>query len=221
MALQPVRLDDLTWSEMTLAIRRRIAAASGQKWTLHAPVDPGVTLLELFAWLLEQRIYWMDQIPDSFVRAALSLLGQTMRPAVSAATVLQFPPKAFEVVSDQTEMRLVRRLPTLTFSTQQPITLLPIDRMGLQIDNQDRTADLEQGRVLRLFPSDGSAAEIRITLWLSQPIKAAPPAEPFTLFFDLRSSSKNTAQWLPDAVDNVPPPAEFTWWYRRASDQTL
>jgi hypothetical protein len=130
MALQPVRLDDLTWSEMALAIRRRIAAASGEKWTLHAPVDPGVTLLELFAWLLEQRLYWMDQIPDSFVRAALSLLGQSMRPAIAAATVLQFPPKVFEVVSDATEMRLLHRLPMLTFSTQQTLTLLPVDRIG-------------------------------------------------------------------------------------------
>ena len=41
MALDPIKLDDLTWNEMVVAIRRRIPAASGGQWTLHAPVDPG------------------------------------------------------------------------------------------------------------------------------------------------------------------------------------
>ena len=46
MALDRVVLDDLDWKGMVDAIRRRIPAASDGQWTLHAPVDPGVTLLE-------------------------------------------------------------------------------------------------------------------------------------------------------------------------------
>ena len=174
MALEPVKLDDLTWSEMVLAIRRRIAAASDGKWTLHAPVDPGVTLLELFAWLLEQRVYWMDQVPDAFVHAALKLLGEEMRPAQSAATILQFPSSAFNVVPALTAMRLLKRQPSLIFSTEHALTLLPVERIGLHIADRDRTADLEQGRVMRLFPSDGSAAEVKIELWLREAIPTPP-----------------------------------------------
>src|SRR5208337_224503 len=52
-------------------------------------VDPGVTLLELYAWLFEQRVYWMDQVPDTLTRGLLTLLGVTPPlPAQVAQTVL-------------------------------------------------------------------------------------------------------------------------------------
>src|SRR5260370_704383 len=75
MTLAPLQLDDLTWDVMVAAIRRRIPAESAGNWTLHAPVDPGITLLELFAYLVEQRLYWLNQVPDAFVVAGLGLLG--------------------------------------------------------------------------------------------------------------------------------------------------
>jgi predicted phage baseplate assembly protein len=217
MALETVRLDDLTWSEMVLAIRRRIAADSDGQWTLHAPVDPGVTLLELFAWLLEQRVYWMDQVPDTFVRAALTLLGENMQPTQSAATVLQFSPSAFEVVPAMTRMRLLKRQPALTFSTEQTLTLVPVKRIGLQIAGQDRSADLEQGRVIRLFSSDGSPEEITIMLWLQGPMPATAPEAPLTLLFEMRTATQIKPQWNPEAVSNVPPAAPLSWWYRSPS----
>ena len=52
-----------------------IPAASGGRWTLHGPVDPGVTLLERFAWELEQRLYSAEQVTPEMVRASLRLLG--------------------------------------------------------------------------------------------------------------------------------------------------
>src|ERR1044072_10041043 len=193
MALEPVKFDDLTWSEMVLAIRRRIAAASGSKWTLHAPVDPGITLLELFAWLLEQRVYWMDQVPDSLLRASLTLLGEGPHQTRVAATVLALSdesdyPVPFRAVPRQTQLRLVRRVPPLTFSTESGVTLLPVDKVGLFVAGNDRTQDIEQGRVLRLFPADGGEAEIKIVLWLRHKLPAAL-AEPLAIFFELDVSS--------------------------------
>ena len=75
MTLPAPLLDDLSWADMMAAIRRRIPAESDGVWTLHAPDDPGITLLELFAYLLEQRLYWLDQVPDALVVAILRLLG--------------------------------------------------------------------------------------------------------------------------------------------------
>ena len=87
MTLAPVVLDDLTWDQMVAAIRRRIPAESAGNWTLYAPVDPGITFLDLFAFLAEQRLYWLDQVPSAFVVAVLGLLGLSgPLPAVPAAT---------------------------------------------------------------------------------------------------------------------------------------
>jgi hypothetical protein len=222
-----VKLDDLTWNDMVLAIRRRIAANSDGKWTLHAAVDPGITLLELFAWLLEQRVYWMNQVPEALVRAALKLLGEEVRPAQSAATVLQFPARAFRIVSASTAMRLVKRQPSLIFSTDQALTLLPVERLGLSIGGRDRTADLDQGRTMRLFPADGSAAEVNIVLWLKEvvPTTASPfdatPNTAFALLFDLRTSTTLQPQWLRQATHDVAPPAPLTWWYRSGAKQSF
>lgn len=54
MTLPTIELDDLDWAAFTQTSRESIAGASNGQWTLHAPVDPGVTLLELFASQLEQ-----------------------------------------------------------------------------------------------------------------------------------------------------------------------
>src|SRR5947199_2511051 len=106
MAIPAVILDDLTWADLTAAARRRIPAASKGRWTLHAPVDPGMTLLELHAWLLEQRLYWMDQVPDAFTRGALALIGERTRDAQCASMVLQFTASHLARVPAGTPMAL-------------------------------------------------------------------------------------------------------------------
>lgn len=88
MPLQPPVLDDLTWDDLVQVARSRIPAASGGEWTLHAPTDPGITLLELFAAQLEEMLYWVDQPCDTRQRAILRFLGVRPRAAQPAATVL-------------------------------------------------------------------------------------------------------------------------------------
>jgi hypothetical protein len=227
MPLEQVKLDNLTWAEMVTSIRRRIPAASAGEWTLHAPVDPGVTLLELYAYLLEQRVYWLDQIPDSLVHAALSLMGETVRAAAAASTVLQFlPPKAppkFERLSVLTEVRLARSVPPLIFSTDEDVLLLPCDefapgryRIGLATSGADRTLDLTHERQICLLPSTAQGTDVTIVLWLRQELPN-PPADVFggffSLLFELAVPEKIRPQWASAAVANVPPPAKLTWWY--------
>ena len=222
MALDPVNLDDLKWSEMVVSIRRRIAAAAGSLWTLHAPVDPGVTLLELFAWLLEQRTYWMDQVPDSMVRAALSLLNEAPLPARAAQTVFYLgSPNDLTFVPARTLLRLVRSNPPIVFSTTAKLWLLPfyrpqglLGKLDLIISNRDRTEDLEQGKVLRLFPANGGAAEVKIVLKLKRPISADDAGKRFSLLFDLGPASGIRSQWSPESVSGLRPPAAVKWLYR-------
>lgn len=249
MPLEPVQLDDLSWGEMVVAIRRRIAAASAGEWTLHAPVDPGITLLELFAYLLEQRLFWMDQMPDSLVRAALSLLGEQPRPTQAAATVMHFPfVSDLRILQANSEFTLQRSEPPLIFSSQSDVVLLPFEkldeqreRLSLFVGDVNRTADLEHGKILRLFPADGSASEVKIVLWLRQLLPKNIQNKSLSLLFELYGSGV-TPQWtpqftdvnrssddqdvksssededvaeLPKAVD-VPPPAAISWFYSTA-----
>lgn len=222
MSLPELILDDVNWTDLVERARTRIAPASRGQWTHHAPVDPGVTLLELFAWLLEQRVYWLDQVPDSLVRAALSLLGERVRPARAAATVLWIehasdPAQAYARVPAGTAFERVSLEEPLVFTTTSSVTLLPVARVQVQVDGVDCSGELEQQREFNLLPAHGERASARIELCLRQPLPRPRPGPPLALCFEL--DTRVVAQWHSDAVDCVPPPATIVWSYSRGSNQ--
>jgi hypothetical protein len=221
MALESVQLDTLTWDQMVTAIRTRIIANSKNNWTLHAPVDPGVTLLELFAWLLEQRIYWMDQVPDALVLAILNLLGESAKPKPAQAAVTLFqlldlasPPRPFVAVAADTLMRLGDSNPYVLFSTDADLVLLPLSPAGiaLTVDGVDQSNDLAQGRFVHLLGAGNNSAEIKIVLSLTGKIPAAITGT-FSLMLELETPRDVFAEWTAEVVANVPAPATLTWNY--------
>lgn len=59
-------------------------------WTDHNAHDPGITLLELFAWLTEANSYRLDRISARSERSFLRLVGYGARPAQVARAVVAF-----------------------------------------------------------------------------------------------------------------------------------
>ena len=53
-------------------------------WTDHNLHDPGITLMELFAWVTEMDLFRIDQVPPAHRLRFLALLGVTPRPAHGA-----------------------------------------------------------------------------------------------------------------------------------------
>ncbi len=226
MPLELIKLDDLSWGEMVVAIRRRIAAASGGQWTLHAPVDPGITLLELFAYLIEQRVYWMDHPPDAMYRKALELLGEYSKPTAVATTLMHFPPVAKTIeLEGTTYFSLARALAPVIFTTESKVAILPFDkldaqreRLGLFIDGRDATSDLDHGKVLRLFKADGTYGVVRIELPLREQLPRTDKR--FSLLFELFESGV-LPQWSLDAASEVPSPAKPSWYYTDENNKQI
>jgi hypothetical protein len=75
-------LDDRTFADLTGEARALIPVLLPE-WTDHNPSDPGIVLVELFAWLTEMLIYQADQVPDAHVEKFLALLGAPRHPGVS------------------------------------------------------------------------------------------------------------------------------------------
>jgi hypothetical protein len=71
--LRLINLDDLTWEDLTAEARSLIPARSHQ-WTNHNPSDPGITLVELFAYVSESLIYELNRISNNNVLAFLRLI---------------------------------------------------------------------------------------------------------------------------------------------------
>jgi hypothetical protein len=76
MPLPVPRLDDRTFAELVREGESLIPRYGGE-WTDRNASDPGVTLVELFAWLTETAIYQLDRIPPASVEAFVRLLGES------------------------------------------------------------------------------------------------------------------------------------------------
>jgi hypothetical protein len=73
MPLRLPQLDDRTYADL-LDEARALIPGVYPAWTDHNPSDPGITLIELFAWLTEMLIYRADQVPDRHRLVFLRLL---------------------------------------------------------------------------------------------------------------------------------------------------
>ena len=73
MPLPLPKLDDRTYADL-VAEARSLIPTYDPDWTNHNPSDPGITLIELFAWLAEMLIYRLDQVTDDHLRVFLKLL---------------------------------------------------------------------------------------------------------------------------------------------------
>jgi predicted phage baseplate assembly protein len=78
------------------------------EWTDHNVSDPGVTLIELFAWMVDILLYRLNQVPERDYLKFLDLIGARPKPAVPAIAELYFwltaPQAASQVIPRGTEI---------------------------------------------------------------------------------------------------------------------
>src|SRR4051794_13668306 len=89
MPLQSPNLDDRTFEQLVSAARARIAATAPE-WTDFSPGDPGMTLVEVFAYLAETMIYRLNRVPDKLYVEFLRLIGVRIGPPAAASVKLTF-----------------------------------------------------------------------------------------------------------------------------------
>jgi hypothetical protein len=89
MPLVSPNLDDRTFEELVTEARRRIQQLSPE-WTDLSPNDPGIVLLELFAFLTETMIYRLNRLPEKAYIEFLRLMGVRLHPPAAAAVTLRF-----------------------------------------------------------------------------------------------------------------------------------
>ena len=83
MPLPVPNLDDRKFQDLVDEAKRRIPRYA-PAWTDHNVSDPGITLIELFAWMTEQYIFRLNQVPDKNFITFLELLGVRLLPAQPA-----------------------------------------------------------------------------------------------------------------------------------------
>lgn len=83
------KLDDRTFQGIVDEAKSRISQYCPE-WTDHNVSDPGVTLIELFAWMIESLLYRLNQVPQLHYIKFLQMFGITLDEPVPATTQVTF-----------------------------------------------------------------------------------------------------------------------------------
>jgi hypothetical protein len=87
MPIVSPNLDDLTYDRIVTELTNRIPVYCPE-WTDYNDSDPGITLIQLFAYLTEMVGYRLNQVPQKSQASLMQLLGVTLNPASPASTQL-------------------------------------------------------------------------------------------------------------------------------------
>src|ERR1700756_3265047 len=83
------KLDDRTYADI-VAEAMRLIPRYCPDWTNHNPSDPGVTVLELTAWMTELILYRLNRVPEKNYLAFLDMIGIRLRQAQPARGLITF-----------------------------------------------------------------------------------------------------------------------------------
>jgi hypothetical protein len=136
-------LDDRSYQQLRDELVRRIPVYTPE-WTDHNASDPGITLIELFAFLGENLLFRFNQIPETTKLAFLRLLQVPLLPAVSARCMLA-------MTTEETEGALIEigaeaKAGSIPFETINEVEAWPISVVAA-------------GRVVTAAPDPGSEPE--------------------------------------------------------------
>lgn len=90
MPLPAPNLDDRRFQEIVDEAKRNIALKCPE-WTEHNVSDPGVTLIELFAWMTEILLYRLNLVPERNYVKFLEMIGIRLHPGDAARAGVRFP----------------------------------------------------------------------------------------------------------------------------------
>ncbi|MFE6922876.1 putative baseplate assembly protein [Nocardia sp. NPDC057663] len=127
--IQAPNLDDRTWQDLVDEVRTLLPRYAPQ-WTDHNPADPAITVIEMFAMLVEGMLYRLNRVPDKHYLAFLNLLGITRNPPTPALTYLRFEAVGAPTVvaaGAQAQSAPSETAPPVVFETDTDLTVLPVN----------------------------------------------------------------------------------------------
>jgi predicted phage baseplate assembly protein len=170
MALPSPNLDDRRFQQLVDEAKRYVQQRTPE-WTDHNVSDPGVTLIETFAYMVDQLLYRLNRVPDKNYTAFLDLLGIRLFPPAAAGADVDFwlsapqpdtvaLPAGTEVTTASGESE-----DTVVFTTTDELPIVPSELIRLVTaprtgEQTDMTGTLAEGRDVRCFqtaPEPGDA----------------------------------------------------------------
>jgi len=117
------------------------------EWTDHNVSDPGIAVVELFAWMTEMLLYRANQVPDKCYVKFLELIGLKLQPPTAASAAVTFylsAPQRTEVkipAGTETATTRTESSPAVIFTTEEDLRILPPVILGAYTHSASRGKD--------------------------------------------------------------------------------
>ncbi|MEJ2454135.1 MAG: putative baseplate assembly protein [Candidatus Thiodiazotropha sp.] len=133
-------IDDRRYDDIVAEMRTRIARYTPEwqpVWSDVNDSDPGITLVQLFAWLSEMLLYRMGKVPELNYLKFLQLLGIELNPAQPAQAEISFPvvtthPQQSVTIPSGTQVAADSGGTPVMFETERPLIALNAELDAVQ-----------------------------------------------------------------------------------------
>jgi hypothetical protein len=201
--IPPPNLDDRVWADIVNESVSLIPKYAPQ-WTDHGPSDIGITLIELFAWMVEGLTYRLNQVPEKNYLAFLDLLGIKRDPPEPARAFLTFsatPNPVIVAKGRQAQTAGSETEAPIIFETDQDVTVLPINlKVALQIGKVVFNKYTNVSTAFTVPPAKGETINIAVgqsvQLCLGFDAASAQPIDLMIRLFAPLQAGQATVTWL-------------------------
>ncbi|AFZ67352.1 putative baseplate assembly protein [Deinococcus peraridilitoris] len=128
MPLPTVNLDDRRFDDI-VAQAKQLIPQYCPEWTDHHTSDPGIALIEVFAWMTDLLLHRVNQVPDKMFIKFLEMVGVALDPPRAAVAPVTFylsaPQERPLVIPAGTEVATVRTevSDAIVYLTEQVLTI--------------------------------------------------------------------------------------------------
>lgn len=233
MPITPPNLDDRRYDDIVREARALIPQYCPE-WTNLGDADPGMTLVQLFAWMTEMIIYRLNRVPDKTYIHFLNFIGEERRDARPSRVPLTFDHRGD--AHDSVEMHAFSRNSTRMGETGEPLHFVTTEPLTVHRCDVVRMVAVKAGKkpMVRELPFEphedcskvllfGKGAGLQV--FKMDPIEHGPRAfTPFQYLYishdDFKRMEPNPEQPAPagrlrirSAHESLPIGSLFKWEY--------
>ncbi|MEP6708050.1 MAG: baseplate J/gp47 family protein, partial [Pyrinomonadaceae bacterium] len=186
-------IDDRRYQELLNEALARIPVHN-REWTNFNKSDPGVTLLEIFAFMAESLLYRSNQIPERNRLKFLSLLGIPLLPASSARGLVVFTNERGPLNTITLNNGVEVRAGPVPFHSTQGLDVLPIEGHVYYKHPLEQASDRQKSYYEQLYASfknPADAAQRVFVLYETLPLQTGN-----TNPLDLGTDTVDGALWI-------------------------
>lgn len=182
MSLPTPKLDDRQFQDIVDEAKKRIPLYCPE-WTDHNVSDPGVTMIELFAWMTDIILYRLNQVPELHYRRFMEMFGITLKEPTPATTDISFwlsgPQEINVLIPQHTEVSNTQT------ETEEPIVFSTDEKFEIQVSEFD-SVYTRQGRSFK--KQNRSQLEIGVDADNSLSIFSPEPRPGDSLYFGFKNN---------------------------------